>query len=249
MPKFANPKQQSRLGRFFRKLRRSQSGVAMIEFAYALPIFTGVGMYGIETAYYAVTTMKVSQAALNLADNASRMGQTLLGSASPTIRESGVIDIMAGLRLQTEAIDLLDNGRVVLTSLEVMPDGQQFIHWQRCKGFYDKVPNTPDSKYNDDKEDDGEIDDTFVGMGSSGQQVQAIAGSAVMFVEIEFQYQPLFNNLFLGNRVIRQEAAFNIRDDRNLGAGLNNDIDSDSNVDPATDATSNAASCLKYDAT
>lgn len=244
--KLQSPK-RSRIVRLLSKIRRDQRGLALIEFAYSLPIFTGLGMFGIETAYFAVTTMKVSQAALNLADNASRMGQTITGTASPTINESGVIDVMAGVKLQTDAIDLLEHGRVVLTSLEVQPDGQQFIHWQRCKGGYDKGADR-DSKYLDDADEDGDPDPTFAGMGAAGQQVQAVDGSAVMFVEIEFKYQPLFQNLFLGERIIRQEAAFNIRDDRNLGAGLFNDADADDSIDPATEETTAAASCLKYEA-
>ena len=247
MSKNLPQKQSSRFTRFIRKLRRDQRGLALIEFAYSLPIFTGLGMYGIETAYFAVTTMKVSQAALNLSDNASRMGQTITGTASPTINESGVIDVMAGIRLQTDAINLLENGRVVLTSLEVLPSGQQFIHWQRCKGVFDSG-NAQDSDYNDDKDDDGNPDTDFIGMGEAGQQVQAVANSAVMFVEIEYEYSPLFGSLFLSKKMIRQEAAFNIRDDRNLGAGLHNDADSDPSIDPETNATSMAASCLKYDA-
>ncbi len=44
-----------------------------------------------------------------------------------------------------------------------------------------------------------------------------------MFVELEYEFEGLFGDLFLEPRVIRQEAAFNIRDDRNLLAGLADD--------------------------
>lgn len=54
-------------------------------------------------------------------------------------------------------------------------------------------------------------------MGSGSQKVTAPIGSAVMFVEIYYTYQPLFENPFgSGTLNLKQEAAFIIRDDRNL---------------------------------
>lgn len=202
-------------------LRRNQSGLALTEFALSLPIFTGLGMYGTETAYRAVSQMQVSQAALALADNASRFGQTGNSGVQPTIQESDVVEALVGTRLQTENLDLLENGRVILSSLEfrrIAAQGnreQQFIRWQRCKGTlnytsaYASGVNTSSS--------------SFTGVGPTGA-VKAIENSAVMFVEIQYNYQPLFGDLFAEGVVIRQEAAFTIRDERNLANGLNGDI-------------------------
>ena len=42
-----------------------------------------------------------------------------------------------------------------------------------------------------------------------------------MFVEIVYEHDHLFGNLFYEqNKIIRHEAVFNIRDDRNLAAGI-----------------------------
>ena len=76
-----------------RRLRRNQSGLALTEFALSLPIFVGLGMYGTELAYLAVVNMQMSQAALTLADNASRLGQTQNNVTSVAIKESDIITV------------------------------------------------------------------------------------------------------------------------------------------------------------
>jgi hypothetical protein len=221
---------------FFGSLRQNQSGLALTEFALSIPIFTGLGMYGTETAHRAVAQMQVSQAALALADNASRLGQTGNSGVQPTIQDSQIVESLVGTRLQTENLDLLENGRVILSSLEFKRIAsesnreQQYIRWQRCKGTrnftsrYAAGVNTSNS--------------SFTGVGPTGA-VKAIEGSAVMYVEIQYAYQPLFGDLFAEGVVINQEAAFTIRDDRNLAAGLNNDLN----------PTSLASTCNKFDAT
>lgn len=220
---------------FVGKLRRNQSGLALTEFAMSMPIFMGLGMYGTETAYRAVAQMQVSQAALALADNASRIGQTGNLAIQPTIQDSDIVEALVGTRLQTQNLDLLENGRVILSSLEVQRiaaqgnRAQQYIRWQRCKGMrnftsaYAAGVNTTNS--------------AFTGVGPTGG-VRAIEGSAVMYVEIEYKYQPLFGDLFAEGIVMNQEAAFTIRDDRNLANGINNDLN----------PTSLAATCNKFDA-
>lgn len=225
----------ARSSRFLGSLRRNQSGLALTEFAMSMPIFMGLGMYGTETAYRAVAQMQVSQTALALADNASRIGQTGNMAVQPTIQDSDIVEALTGTRLQTQSLDLLENGRVILSSLEVQriaSEGnraQQYIRWQRCKGkrnftsAYAAGVNTTNS--------------AFTGVGPTGS-VKAIEGSAVMYVEIQYAYQPLFGDLFAEGIVMNQEAAFTIRDNRNLANGINNDLS------PA----SLAATCDKFDA-
>jgi hypothetical protein len=64
MSDIAKPKKRNGWLQRLVELRRNESGVALIEFAYSLPIFIGLGMYGTETAHRAVAQMQVSQAAL-----------------------------------------------------------------------------------------------------------------------------------------------------------------------------------------
>ncbi len=53
-------------------------------------------------------------------------------------------------------------------------------------------------------------------MGPKDREVTAAAGTAVMFVEIVYEYQPLAFGKWLGPRTIRSTAAFNIRESRDL---------------------------------
>lgn len=216
-----------------KKILKDNNGVAMTEFAISLPFFIGVGMYGVEISNMAITNMAVSQVALNLSDNASRLGQTNGGIVTPSITENDILQVFAGTRIQGRNLDLLENGRVILSSLEVNPGNDQVIRWQRCKGL-----RTFESAYGPEGIN-GTDDASFLGMGQTGQEVVATTDTAVMFVEIEYRYQPLFGTLFFEERVFSQEAAFNIRDDRNLEAGLV----------VSTDPVAPPATCDLFDAT
>ncbi|MEM8918856.1 MAG: hypothetical protein AAGE37_08350 [Pseudomonadota bacterium] len=198
------------------RLVGNKSGLALTEFAYALPIFTGLGMFGLETANLTLTSLRVSQAALNLSDNASRMGQAIANSTSRTVYESDVNQMLTGLGLQAGDIEILDRGRVILSSLERNGDDGQWIHWQRCKGKANYQ-----SAYG--AEDTGATGSSFPGMGETGNEVTASAGTGVMFVEIIYEHEPLFGDLFYKDKIIRHEAVFNIRDNRNLTPGVVDD--------------------------
>ncbi len=209
-------KKQGPLG-ILKRLKRDKSGLALTEFAFSLPIFMGIGFFGLEISNLAITNMHLSQAALNLADNASRLGQTNNGIVSPTLTESDVVRSFRGTGLQTGNIDLLSRGRVILSSLELDGNNNQLIRWQRCKGTRNSTPAYGAEGQN------GTTEPAFTSMGKTGSEVSATFGTAIMFVELEYEFEGLFGDLFLEPRVIRQEAAFNIRDDRNLAAGLADD--------------------------
>lgn len=50
------------------------------------------------------------------------------------------------------------------------------------------------------------------GMGPAGNQIASGSGTAVMFVEIAYTYQPLVSNDIFGAKVIRYTSAFNVRE-------------------------------------
>ena len=119
-----------------RALWRDSSGVALTEFALSLPLLMTAGLWGIETANLAVTTLRVNQVAIQIADNASRIGDTS-SLEDRRIYESDINDLLLGSNIQAgQSIDLYNHGRTIVSSLEVAPgtDDQQYIHWQRCKG-------------------------------------------------------------------------------------------------------------------
>lgn len=249
------PTKRSKFKRFLNLLKKDQSGLALIEFAASLPVLVGLGMYGTETAHLATNNLKLSQAALNLADNASRLGQVDSGFVNPTINESDILDIFNGLTLDSGTLDLLENGRVILTGLEVKmiedPDDstqeieQQFIRWRRCMGKLNI-----ETRYDDDKDDDNITDLTFKGMGKDGEEIMASTGSAVMFVELEYLHKPLFSGAFRDPVKLRQEAAFNIRDTRDLGDPETGDglFDDTGDATVIGEADTSPATCDKFEA-
>lgn len=200
--------------RLLRRLARSRSGVAFLEFALALPIVVPLGLTGTDLSFYAVTQMRLSQAALSLADNASRVGlDTSVGTQQ--LREVDVNDIFQGLRIQTGQLGLGEQARVTLSSLERNSDGGQWIHWQRCLGM--RRGAGWDSEYNDTM---GVRGTSFPGVGPASARITAPPGSAVMYVEINYEYRPLIPAMFVASTKLSSYASFVVRDNRELQAGV-----------------------------
>jgi hypothetical protein len=192
------------------RLRISVSGAAVTEFALATPLVLTAGLWGVETAHQAVVQMRIGQVAVLVADNASRVGErSLLGETR--LFESDINDVLHGAHVQTGSrFDLYTHGRIILSSLEVVPDteDQQYIHWQRCKGAL-----VQGSNYGD--EGDG-LASGIPGLGPPGEEIIAFKGEAVMFVEVVYDYQPLISEMFTHADKISATAAFNVRDNRDL---------------------------------
>lgn len=200
-----------------------KDGVSTVEFGLVLPVFVILGLYGTEIAHMATVSMTVSQIATSVADNASRLGQTDNSAVTPTVTEADIDSVMNGAIAQGAAIGLEVHGRVILSSLERDgASGKQYIHWQRCAGDLDR-----ESRYGDDGARSGLSGTALAGMGRNAL-VRADAGKSVMYVEVYYEYQPLFASFVSEGTVFRQEAAFMTRDDRSIvpgvtGAGGNSD--------------------------
>ena len=189
-----------------RALLRNCSGVAMVEFALGAPFLLTAGLWGAEEANYALVNIKISQMAEHIADNASRIGDTST-LQNRRIYESDINDVIYGAQMQSGSkINLYNNGRVIISSLEVSGTNTQYIHWQRCRGA--KAYN---SAYGAQGKDFG-----IAGMGPKGEEVTAEPGDAVIFVEINYTYQPLVSAKFLGSLDIYAIASFTVRDSRDL---------------------------------
>lgn len=192
------------------RLLGDKSGLALIEFAFSLPIFLGLGFYGIEIANLAITQMKMSQIALNIADNASRIGTLNSNMGAKVISEQQINDVFQAAAIQAGAAGLYKDGRTILSSLEVNAKGGQSIIWQRCKGRQVEY-----SEYGEQGE--GANSTGFPGMGPPGDIIRASAGTAVMYIELTYTYHPLFGTMFMEEQELRQEAAYVVRDARELG--------------------------------
>ena len=180
----------------------------IVEMAFAIPFLVLVGFAGIEIANLTLTNTRVSNLGLSAADNASRIafGNNL---SLPRVREIDINQVFTGVQEQAGGMNFQANGKIILSSLERNADGGQWIHWQRCYGNL-----AVSSSYG--TQGQGATGTAIAGMGPAGRQVSASTGTAVMFVEIVYDYQPLIYGKWLGVKRIRSTAAFNIREARDL---------------------------------
>jgi len=185
-------------------LKENISGLAIIEFALGLPVFLTLALGGMELANLASAHLRVSQIAMAVADNAARVDP----SVDEFVDEFDIYEVFAGAMVTGESIDFEANGRVILSSLQhnglADSDEGQVINWQRCMGDL-----TDGSLYG--IEGAGRTDGSLkAGMGPIGKEIIADDGTAVMFVEVIYDYQQLIpGELF--DRQIRYETAFNVR--------------------------------------
>jgi len=206
--------------RFASRLRRDQSGASLIEFALGLPVILTAGLWGVELTNLAITHQRVSQLALELADNASRVG-LFSGQATVQLREVDINDVLAATRLHGANINLGSRGRVILSSLENI-GGTQRIHWQRCFGQragagYDSSYGTTTTTAGTDTTAANAGTLAASGMGDAGAQVNAPLNAGVMFVEVNYLYQPLIGNgWFTSTQRLHYIASFIVRDNRDF---------------------------------
>lgn len=191
-----------------RRLRDDRSGVAFVEFAFTAPILLTMGLLGTETAYFVITHMQISQVAMQVADNASRVGEQDVLTARK-VYESDINESLIGAEKLGEGMQIFQRGRIIVSSLQRNAEGGQWIAWQRCRGA--KVFN---SSYG--TQGTGATGTSFQGMGEPGNLITASNGTAVMFVEIAYDYESLTPFDFYDGRTIRYTAAFNVRDSRDL---------------------------------
>jgi len=143
---------------------------------------------------------------MTVADNA---GRVVTG-----IDEANVYEVFAGAGVIGQPMDFEANGRVVLSSLQDNGLGGgnagQMINWQRCWGELDVAP-----AYG--TEGTGRDDSSLAsGMGSEGNRILSAPDTAVMVVEVTYNYQPLISDSILPvSGQIRHESAFNVRGRQN----------------------------------
>jgi len=205
--------------KILQRLLRDSNAVAMTEMALATPLFLGATLGGLEIVNYVSAKMRVDQAAIYLADNIGRIGDTAT-LQDRKVYENDINDILTGVDFQTgERIELLKNGRVIVSSLElfdntthcaerdcsslVIEQGKHFISWQRCLGKkdYTSTYGTTNTSLPD-------------GMGPKDTKVYAEADGATIFVEVAYEYQPLFTDSIVETTQLSSIASFVIRHDR-----------------------------------
>lgn len=193
-----------------RRIARDEGGTAVVEFAMGMPLLLIAIMGGLEVANMALAHQQVNGIAKMVADTAAR------GRAA--MDESVVQEIFVGAKDSNARLDFAHRGRIILSSVSNnAANNGQWIIWQRCTGSLNST-----SKYG--AQDTGKTDDTLPTIGGKNvdgnQTVTGIAApsaNAIMFVEVEYTYQPLISSKFLGTPKIRSEATFVVRERTNYG--------------------------------
>ena len=192
----------------FRDLARDKRGLALVEFALSLPLLMLIGVTGAEYANWIITKMRVSQIALQIADNASRMGDGSSAGAK-SVSETDINETFTGGNLQSSNLSLSAQGRVILSDLEPTDTSDtptKFkIQWQRCFGA---------QKYTSSYGVQGATN--LAGIGPSGSQVTAQPRNATMFVEVYYAYKPLFWASIAPSKGFQEIASMAVRDQRTL---------------------------------
>jgi Flp pilus assembly protein TadG len=206
---------RGRFSTFRRLIACDQSGSVILEFAFTMPIFVLLALTALELVNLALAHMTASQVAMSVADNLSR-AKTSVPLGLPRLREVDINDTMIGAGSQGSAgFNLLTNGRIVVSSLQRNSSGRQVIAWQRCKGRLAVA-----SQYGVQGATQPSTGTAgFQGMGRASDRVQAEPNSAIIFAEVTYDYQPMIGEWLLGSFRMRKEAAFYVRDDRDLVGG------------------------------
>jgi hypothetical protein len=150
--------------------------------------------------------LRISNIAMLASDNASRVRDS--------IDEGDVIELLTGAKMTGDTISFRQHGRIILSSIEPNSAGSggastgQWIRWQRCDGA--KVVS---SNYGAQGTGvNGSANPAILQqMGVAGSQIAATTGTAIMVVEVVYDYQPLVSSTIFGTRTIRYESAFNVR--------------------------------------
>jgi Flp pilus assembly protein TadG len=163
-----------RLRKLQTSLRENESGVAFMEFAFALPFLMVALLGGLELVHLALTHQQLSRIATSTADLAARY--------RASIDEVDVNTLFMGSQMSASFDDFDTNGRIVLSSVTRNADDDgHWIRWQRCEGDLARASGVGE-------EGDGEDDDTI-------DEVNGMVitdPNNVLVAEVTYRYTPWF---------------------------------------------------------
>jgi Flp pilus assembly protein TadG len=208
------------------RLRRDIGGLAAVEYALTAPIVVTMFVSGAELTNFTVTKLRVSQIALHVADNGARIGTDSL-LTNPQISESQINDLLVGANLQGGNLNMATRGRIIVSSVEPVANpnttGKYKVHWQRCYGA--KV-------YPSSYGVQGATN--LAAFGQAGRQITVPDGTAVIYVEVAYDYQPLISARLVPTTVIHDVAAMVVRDQRDLNGNSGTGVYNAENVTAST---------------
>lgn len=163
-----------RLQKVRTSLRKNESGVAFMEFAFALPFLMVALLGGLELVHLALTHQQLSRIATSTADLAARY--------RASIDEVDVNTLFMGSQMSASFDDFDTNGRIVLSSVtRNANDDGHWIRWQRCEGDLARASEIGD-------EGDGEDDDTI----DEVNGMIVTDPNNVLVAEVTYRYTPWF---------------------------------------------------------
>lgn len=181
------------MGKQLSRIARATKGVALIEFGFALPVVLVFVVGGMELTNYVIVQMQINRIAAMTADNASRLRTPM--------SESYMNQLFTGVDKAGANINFKAHGRVIVSSVQNNAAGNgQWIRWQRCFGTLNIA-----SKYG--VQDKGKSDTSLPNING----LTAQAGSALIYAEVYYDYQPIISNSYFGSSRITHETAFIVR--------------------------------------
>jgi Flp pilus assembly protein TadG len=175
------------------RLVRATRGVALIEFGFALPVVLVFVVGGMELTNYVIVQMQINRIAAMTADNASRLRTPM--------SESYMNQLFTGVDKAGANINFTQHGRVIVSSVQNNSNSTgQWIRWQRCWGNLNV-----NSKYG--VQDTGKTNNALPTING----LTAQAGSALIYAEVYYDYQPIISHSFFGSSRITHETAFIVR--------------------------------------
>jgi Flp pilus assembly protein TadG len=166
--------------RIIKKLRKSESGAVLFEFAMTFPLFMGLCITGIEFVSFMNAHMKVSQLNHMIADNTARV--------RVRVTDASFKEIFEQVKFNDIGKQLLEKGRVkisiVTTNLATTTNTtDNVILDQRCFG---------NQTFQATKSYGKKGDVLTAGIGPTGKKILATDANTVIYVETYFDYDPVF---------------------------------------------------------
>lgn len=111
---------------FRERFCRSRKGSILIETAIVLPVLIALLGGALELGYFMLANQKADGLAANMADMVAR--------AEAGISEGQINDIFEAIQFVAEPFDIVNDGRVVISSVIGSTSNGNTIIWQRCFG-------------------------------------------------------------------------------------------------------------------
>lgn len=194
---------RGRLMRLLSRLRGDTSGVAMLEFALVTPVFTGLLLYGVETAHYISVHQQVSRMAITAADLTARYRNGA--------DETDMVEVVAGAVSAARNLNFEARGRIIISSISLNAASNppaatttgHWVRWQRCAGNMTSVQ----SKIGVQNAGQSDNSIAFIQSDTNKGNIVVPKDGNVILAEVYYDYQPLFFSDFMtSNRRMRYSA-------------------------------------------